>query len=114
MQNSLDQLVKAILSKGYVEIAKNVDINLRNAISHGKVLMKKNPSVQICFSYEENHISKSKEMPIYEFDRIIDNTFDAVSAVLLSLATFMNNHIILLKINESNKEYVSFALLAMR
>jgi hypothetical protein len=113
-QNTLGQLMNVITSNGYTEIAKNVDVNIRNAINHGKVLMKKNPGDQICFFYVENHTSKSIEMPIYEFDNIIDNTFDAVGAVLLSLVTFMNNHMMLLKIDEKKKEYVSFALLAMR
>ncbi|WP_349674860.1 SEC-C domain-containing protein [Lacrimispora sp.] len=113
-QNTLGQLMNVITSNGYTEISKNIDVNMRNAINHGKVLMKKNPGDQICFFYVENHTSKSTEMPIYEFDSIIDNTFDAVSAVFLSLVTFMNNHMILLKIDEKKKEYVSFAFLAMR
>ncbi len=113
-QNTIGQLMNVITSNGYTEIAKNVDVNLRNAINHGKVLIKKNPNDLICFFYEENHTSKNKEMPIYEFDNIIDNTFDAVSAVFLSLATFMNNHMTLLKIDETKKEYISFAFLAMR
>lgn len=113
-QNTLGQLINVIKSNSYSEIEKNVDVNLRNAINHGKVLMKKTPSNQICFFYVENNISNCKEMATYEFDKIIDDTFDSVSAVLLSLAVFINNHMALLKIDESKKEYVSFALLAMR
>ncbi len=113
-QNTLGQLINVINSNGYSEIVKNVDVNLRNAINHGKMLMKKTPSDQICFFYVENNILKCKEMDTYEFDKIIDATYDSVSAVLLSLAVFINNHMVLLKIDESKKEYVSFALLAMR
>lgn len=113
-QSTLGQLINVINSKGYSEIVKNVDVNIRNSINHGKVLMKKTPSDQICFFYVEDNISKCKEMAIYEFDKIIDDTFDVVSAVLLSLAVFLNNNMVLLKIDESKREYVSFALLAMR
>lgn len=113
-QNTLGQLINVISSNGYSEIVINVDVNLRNAINHGKVLMKKAPGDQICFFYVENNISKCTEMNIYNFDKIIDETFDMVSAVLLSLSVFINNNIDLLKIDESKKEFVSFALLALR
>lgn len=53
-------------------------------------------------------------MATYEFDKIIDDTFDTVSAVLLSLTMFMNNHMMLLKVDDAKKDYVSFSLLAMR
>jgi hypothetical protein len=53
-------------------------------------------------------------MATYEFDDIIDSTFDVVSADLLSLTEFMNNNIDLLKIDGSKKEYVPFSLLSMR
>lgn len=113
-QNTLGQLINVINSNGYSEISKKVDVNLRNAINHGKVLMKKTPSDQVCFFYVENNISKCKEMAIYEFDKLIDETFDVVSAVLLSLAVFMNDHMEILKVDDSKKEHVSFSLLAMR
>ena len=113
-QNTLGQLINVVKSNGYSEIANGVDVNIRNAINHGKVLTKKTPSDQICFYYVENNIPKCKEMATYEFDNIIDSTFDVVSAVLLSLTVFMNNNIDLLKIDESKKEYVPFSLLSMR
>lgn len=113
-QNTLGQLVNVMSSNGYLEITQKVDVNIRNAINHGKVLMKKTPNDQICFFYVENNISKCKEMAAYEFDKIIDDTYDAVSAVLLSLAIFINNNMALLKIDESKKEHVAFALLALR
>lgn len=114
-QNSLGNLINNVMSpNGNNEISKNVDVNLRNAINHGKVLMKKTPGNRICFSYVENHIAKCKEMSEYDFDDIINNTFDLVSAVLLSLSKFMNNHITIIKIDEFKKTYESFSLLAMR
>lgn len=113
-QNTLGQLISVIKANGYNEIVKNVNVNLRNAINHGKVLLKKTPTDKISFFYVENHISKCIEMALYEFDKIIDDTFDTVSAVLLSLITFMNNHMKLLHIDESKSEHISFSLLAMR
>ncbi len=113
-QNTLGQLKNIMASNGYLEIADGMDINLRNAINHGKVLLRKTPGDRICFYFSENHIQKCQEMPLYEFDKIIDDTYDLVSAVLLSLTVFMNGHISMLKIDGSKKTYESFALLSMR
>lgn len=113
-QNTLHQLINVINSNGYSEISRNVDVNIRNAINHGKVLIKRTPSSSICFFYLENKLSKCKEIATCKFDEIIDNTFDTISAVLLSLVMFMNNHFELLKIDESKREYVPFCFLAMR
>lgn len=113
-QNSLGQLNTIMSSNGYSVISNGVNVNIRNAINHGKVLLKKVPEDWICFYYSENHIPKCQEMSLYDFDRIIDDTYDLVSAVLLSLSVFMNNHITLLKIDASKKTYEAFAYLAMR
>lgn len=113
-QNSLGQLIDVIKSNGYTEIANYVDVNIRNAINHGKILTKKTPIDKICFFYMEKNKSKSKEMDIFEFDRIIEDAFDTVSATLLSIVVQMNKHIELIKVDDSKKEYASFSLLAMR
>ena len=113
VQNTLGQLMDVIRANGYSEIDQHVDVNLRNAINHGKVRFKKDPADKICFYYTEQRIQKCTEMAFYEFDKLIDSTFDAVSAVLLALTTFFNQHLSILKIDEAKKEYVPFALLSM-
>lgn len=113
-QNTLGQLKNIMASNGYSEISDRIDVNLRNAINHGKILLRKAPEDRMCFYYFENNVQKYQEMTLYEFDKIIDDAYDLVSAVLLFLTTFMNNHISLLKIDTSKKTYESFALLAMR
>ena len=113
-QNTLGQLMDVIRANGYSKIDQYVNVNLRNAINHGKVLLKKNPADLMCFYYTEQRIQKCDEIPTYEFDRIIDDTFDCVSAVLLSLVSFFNNHLSVLHIDETKKEYVPFSVLALR
>ena len=111
-QNTLGQLIDVIHANGYSEISQRINVNIRNAINHGKVRMRKTPTDQICFFYTENRTQKCQEMPIYEFDKLMDNIFDTVSAVLLALTTFFNNHKQLIKTNPK-KDYVSFARLSM-
>lgn len=114
-QNTLGKLVNVINSNGYKEIAKKINVNLRNAINHGKVVIKSESIVdKLCFYYVEDHVQKSVELTTYEFDRIIDSTFDTASGVLLGLTLFMNKHLELLNINTSRGKYVEFSLLAMK
>ena len=113
-QNTLGKLIDVIKSNGYTEIASRVNVNLRNAINHGRVLTKKEVVDRLCFYFVENHVLKTEEMAIYEFDQLIDESFDTVSAVLLAIVTFFNNHIELIRIDQSKKEYVSFAFFAMK
>ena len=93
---------------------ESLDVNNRNAINHGKVRLDKDPVDKIYFTYSEQRISKTKEIALYEFDKIIDRSFDTASAVLLALSTFMNAHMHLISIDETKNEYIPFAILAMR
>ena len=113
-QSTLGQLMSVVKANGYSEIDQYVNVNLRNAINHGKVLLKKTPADQMCFYYSEQHIQKCEEIPVYQFDKIIDDTFDMVSAVLLALVVFFNEDLTVLCIVETKKEYVPFSLLALR
>lgn len=113
-QSTLGKLVNVISSNGYNQICGNIDVNIRNAINHGKVLFKKDPVDKLCFYYSEQGVSKTQEIPVFEFDRIIEKTYDTASAVLLALSVFLNSHMNLIKIDETKNEYVPFAYLAMR
>ncbi|CEQ29784.1 SecC motif-containing protein [[Clostridium] sordellii] len=114
-QNTLGKLVTVMNSNGYNEITKNINVNLRNAINHGKVEVKRDGvGEKISFYYVENRISKCIELNMYEFDRIIDSAFDTASGVLLGLSLFINNNLNLLNIDTSKKEYTDFSLLSMK
>ncbi len=113
-QNKLKPLLDVVDANGYGAIAEIIDVNIRNAINHGKVLLKKAPADQICFYYTEQHIQRCQEMLLYEFDQLIDKVYDCVSAILLALVTFMNHHLSLLRYDKSKSEYVPFSILAMQ
>ena len=114
VQNTLKQLLDVASANGYSAIEEIIDVNIRNAINHGKVLLKKGSADRVCFYYTEQHIQKCQEMQIYEFDRLIDKAYDCVSALLVALVVFMNRHLSLLRYDKSKAEYVPFAILAMQ
>lgn len=115
LQNTLGSLVQIMNSNGYTELTRNIDVNLRNAINHGKVQNKRTATGNIlCFYYVENNIQKCSEKTNYEFDTIIDKAFDTASAVLLALTRFINEHLSSLNIDMSKKENIQFSLLSMK
>lgn len=114
-QNTLGKLVTVIDANGYKEITKKINVNLRNAINHGKVAVKREAiGDRLCFYYVENHVPQCLELSVYEFDHIIDSTFDTASGVLLGLSLFINKHPELLNINDVKREYPAFSLFAMK
>ncbi|WP_280527039.1 SEC-C metal-binding domain-containing protein [Clostridium senegalense] len=114
-QNTLGKLIRVMDANGYKEITKNINVNLRNSINHGKVSIKRYAaSDKLCFYYVEDNVSKCIELSVYEFDSIIDSTFDTASGVLLGLSIFINKHLELLNINTVKRDYTAFSLLAMQ
>lgn len=113
-QHALGALVQIISSKGYNELADNINVNIRNAINHGKVQLKRQAiSSKICFYYVEKNISKTLELNIYEFESIIDKTYDTASALLLVLIKFFNEHKSALKVDLTKNEYIPFSVFSM-
>lgn len=114
-QNTLGQLVNVLNSHGFNNLTKDVNVNIRNAINHGKIIIKREAiGEKICFYYVENRIPSTLELSTYEFDKLIDKAYDAASSVLLGITTFLNKHMDLLNIDTGKKGYVQFSLLSMR
>ena len=113
-QSKLANLLEMANKNGFSEISARTNVNLRNAINHGKVSIRKEQAHEkIRFYYMENRKACSSEMPIYEFDNEIDSVYDMVSGVLLALSIFFNNHIEIIQLNRKEKTYIAFALFAL-
>lgn len=111
-QSQLGSLLQIIKSNHYSEIDSKINANLRNAINHGKVkFLKINNADSLRFYYSERNISKQTDLKIFEFDKLIDETFDVSSALLLALTTFLNNHTNL--IQPSIKKHLEFERCSM-
>ena len=114
VQSKLNPLLDMAQSNGLNEIADHVDVNIRNAINHGRVSIQKEGGFDhLVFYYMENHQSRKTELPLYEFDQQIDEAYDMVSGVILGIALFMNQHISLLDVDKTKKGYIPFSLFAM-
>lgn len=114
-QNTLGKLVNVLNANGFNMLTRDVNVNIRNAINHGKVIIKrKDISEKICFYYVENRRQSTLELSTYEFDELIDKAYDTASSVLLGITTFLNKHMYLLDVDTGKKGYIQFSLLSMR
>ena len=105
-QKKLKPICDALVSKGFEEIIKYIDVDIRNAINHGGILFKEDGK-RIEFNYTKGGKVLSKELLDYEFDKLIDNVFDTASGLLLALCQFINNNINLINIDKYENNYVS-------
>ena len=71
-QKKLKPICDALVSKGFEEIIKYIDVDIRNAINHGGILFKEDGK-RIEFNYTKGGKVLSKELLDYEFDKLIDN-----------------------------------------
>lgn len=112
-QNTIAKLKNVLSSNNFTAVSENINENIRNSINHGRVVTINGAVIDtLRFYYTENHIIKSVEYKLYEFDKIIDDIYDTTSAVLLALSLFLNNHINI--IHTPTRKDLLFRFLAMR
>lgn len=117
-QNNLGGLLNMADKNGFSEISSKTNVNLRNAINHGKISIQKDSArdiIRFYYTKKENNINKQHdiEMSYYKFDNEIDSVYDMVGGVLVALLIFFNNHIEILQINRTEKSYTAFSMLAL-
>lgn len=113
-QNKLGAL-KSSLNKLNYKFLTDIDVNLRNAISHGQVEINEN---EIIYSYKEQKTREevSKTIKSYELENIKNSLFDIASGCILGIIQVLtNNNIInekfILSIDENaTQEYVKLFL----
>lgn len=106
-------LCDILKSNGFEKLVDKIDIDIRNAINHGGVIMT-NEGNDLLFRYTKNRNVQTKEFKSSGFDRLIDCIFDTASAVLLGVSQFINNHHNLISVDRTENSYVAFNLLAMQ
>lgn len=111
-QNKLKPICEVLSSNGFEKLGHYVDIDIRNAINHGNVVLRDNGR-DIKFTYSKNKIVESKTLKTYEFDKLLDNAYDTASAVLLGFALFINNHNDKIDINRNEESFPALSLFSM-
>lgn len=98
-QNKLGSL-KSSLNKLNYKFLTSIDIDFRNAISHGQVELNEN---EIIYSYKEHETREEvfKTIKSYELEEIKNNLFDIASGCILGIIK------VLMKNNVVNEMYLS-------
>jgi hypothetical protein len=103
-QNTLGKLIPSMRKYGFDKLI-DIDINIRNAINHGRVLYNDN---ELVFSYIEDRKKSRKTITIWEFDDLIEKTYDIASGTIIGIIKFLSlcNDIIQTEFeNIGNSEY---------
>lgn len=110
--NKLNQICEILRSNGFDNIVSEVNVNIRNAINHGRVIFKE-AGKDLEFFYNIGGKEFSLVLHDFDFDRLIDQVFDTASGVLLGLCTFVNNHVDIISIDRHEKSFLPFSLFSM-
>lgn len=108
----LNPICEILKSNGFDMLVSDVNINIRNAINHGGIIFKETGKI-MDFQYTENKQLAICSKNTYEFDTLIDKVYDTASGVLLGLCSFINNHIEIINVDRSQKQFIPFCLLGM-
>lgn len=111
-QRMLNPLCDILRKSGFEKLQNGIDVDIRNAINHGGVVFLEGGR-QIVFYYSKDRIFSEKTLKTYEFDKLINDTYDIVSAVLLGISLFLNKNWEIIKLTKENS-YVSHLMLAQK
>lgn len=113
-QNKLNSLCEILKNNEFDLIVKDVDVNIRNAINHGGVILTNNGR-DLNFYYMDKKQEKKLKLNCLDFESLINKLYDICSSVLLSIIQVLNCNISILDRSDicSNK-YLNFRLLALK
>jgi hypothetical protein len=80
-QNTLTPIIQCLSKHGFVK-STNINVNLRNAVNHGNVFVVGN---QINYRYGKPSDYENKKINYWEYDSIIDETFDISCGILVGI-----------------------------
>jgi len=84
-QNTLGKIVP-VLTKNNFPISSNININIRNAISHGNTIIISN---EILFKYSEKENYITTSLKNWEYDKIINSHIDIAGGILVGFIKFI-------------------------
>lgn len=112
-QSKLKPLCEILKNAGFNKAVEHVDVNIRNSINHGGVVFLEDGN-KIEFRYNEHRQNISKQITAWDFERLIDCLYDVVSALILALASFYNNHWDIIDVDINSKSNNAFNFISLK
>ena len=106
-------LYEMLQSNGWDFVLGNLNVSIRNAINHGKVIFYENGK-KLNFIYSSNRQLKNIELTEYEFENLINSIYDLSSSLILSITYFLNKYHSLIQLDLNEDCYLSYQYLSMK
>lgn len=108
-QKKLKPICDVLNANGLDILTQYINVNIRNAVSHGGVVMLEDGK-EILFNFSLNRKASTSTLQTYELDALIDNAYDTASGVLLAICQFLNEHHECMRIDEHSDSFVARGL----
>lgn len=113
-QNKLKSMCEILKKNGFDLIVKDINVNIRNAINHGGVLLT-NHDRELNFYYREKNQEMKMQMYDWEFETLINQLYDVCSGILLGMIQVFNGNRNLWDKKEILKnKYLAFRWMALK
>ena len=114
LQNTLDPICNILKNNKFCLLVQDVNIDIRNAINHGGVLLTNNGK-NLNFYYMKNGHETKFKIKYNEFEELINKLYDVCSGILLGITQVLNCNINILDKDDIMKnKYLNFRLLALK
>lgn len=111
--NKLFNLCQTMSSNGYEKASNNVNVNIRNAINHGRVVFLEDGR-KIEFRYNVGNQNKRETITSWDFEDMIEKSYDTARALILSILSILNNHHDTITIDYNCRDYTAFNYLLFK
>lgn len=99
-QNKLKPICDVLSKYGFNELISSIDIDIRNSINHGGVVIEKDSTI---FQFNKSGSLEQKKLKYYEFDSLLEKTYDLYSGIFMGIIKyFILNPTIFDSINYEN------------
>jgi len=104
-QEKLRSVIQILTKFGFSECV-NINVNYRNAINHGKSNV---TGDSITFQFFQDREEVYEKIKLYEYDRIIEETFDISTGTLVGFIKFFSTHneVLLKLLSEEDNETIN-------
>lgn len=104
-QTKLNGLWQLMNTYGFEALCEKVDVDIRNAINHGGILLTKGFGDKVSFFYSKKGIQEVKELDLYMFDQLIEGALDNASGIIMGFLRFFSRYPeVLLELDTYSKE----------
>lgn len=106
--NTVSKWRDVLRARSYINLTEAINVDIRNAINHGKIDINND---SVCFYYNQSNQVRELKVSKYQVQKLLEDTIDVASAMLLAISTFLNNNNLF---DEKYSDYINSQIFAMK